>query len=98
MKVIIKKPKEKYGIFTDIPNELETLQKIVGGYIEVAPYHNALIICNENGKILNLPKNINYEYDYIAGTIIVCGHDREDFSDVPITMEQWKIIMDMENN
>ena len=39
MKVIIKKPKEKYGVFTDIPNELEKLQEIVGGYIEVVPYH-----------------------------------------------------------
>ena len=90
MKVIIKKPEEKYGVFTDIDNELETLQQIVGGYIEVLPFNNCLIICNEDGKYLGLKPNLKIGFDVIVGTIIVCGREGEEFTDVPVTAEEWK--------
>lgn len=93
MKVIIKKPEEKYGVITDIKNDLDVLHDIVGGFIEVVPFDKCLIICNENGKILNLAPNIRYEYDYIVGTIVVCGRDEDDFTDIPISMEEWKKIL-----
>lgn len=44
----------------EIPHTLEELQKIVGGYIEVAttPIPNVVIVCNEHGMIDGLPKNL----------------------------------------
>lgn len=58
MKVLIcepgKKPYEK-----EIPNTLESLQKEVDGYIEVAYVYddNVAIICNEEGKVRDMPVN-----------------------------------------
>lgn len=47
----------------DLPmqNQLEHLQKAVGGYIEVVPstQDGYSIVCNEEGKLNNLP--INYK-------------------------------------
>lgn len=58
-----------------IENTLEAKQKLVGGLIEVVPYDDVLIICNEEGKILNMPPNLVFEYDYIAGNCFVIGDD-----------------------
>lgn len=90
MKVIIKKPNEKYGVLTNIDNTLETLQEIVGGYIEVVPFKNCLVVCNEDGKLLGLEPNLQFGFDVIVGTIVVCGRDEEELTDIPITMEEWK--------
>ena len=56
---------------------LEAKQELVGGLIEVVPYEDVLIICNEEGKILNMPPNVVFEYDYIAGDFFVIGDDYE---------------------
>ncbi len=97
MKVIVKEPTKKAKL-VDIENELEPMQKIVGGYIEVYPYKdNSHIICNEDGKLMGLLPNIFYEGSYIAGPIIVCGIDasKGEFTDVPITLEQFNEITDV---
>ena len=72
-----KEPVEKV-----IKNELETLQEIVGGYIECLPLDDeTTIICNEEGKINGLPLNRPLYtddgklYDIIAGTFIISGDD-----------------------
>lgn len=58
-----------------IDNTLEAKQKLVGGLIEVIPYNDLLLICNEEGKILDLPPNVVFDYDYIAGNCFVIGDD-----------------------
>ena len=51
IRVIVKRPGEA-AFMTVINNELETLQKIVGGYIEtVTLADDFVVICNEDGKI-----------------------------------------------
>ena len=90
MKVIVKTPEDKVGEVRDIPKDVETLQNIVGGYIEAVSYKGCLIICNENGKYLGLKPNLKYGNDTLVGTIIVCGSDDEDFTDVPVTLDEWK--------
>ena len=85
IKVIIKKPFEKPYI-KEIENTLESFKKNVGGYIEIVPfYNNSLIVCNEAGKLFNLP--INFVYydinDIIVGNVVICGQDGEEFCDVP---------------
>lgn len=60
-----------------IDDTLEAKQELVGGLIEVVPYEDALIICNEEGKLLNYPPNLVFDYDYIAGDLFVIGDDYE---------------------
>ena len=81
--VIIKEPYKNARI-ASIRNDLETLQRLVEGRIETFPFNGeALIVCNEEGKILGLPFNFHFRDDF-AGTVIVCGVDGEEFTDIPI--------------
>ena len=95
IKVIVKRPDEQYGHVTHISARLENLQNTVGGYIETIPVQpGTIIICNEEGKLKELPPNMPYYLDTIHGTIIVCGQSGEDISDIPITLQQWRNIVD----
>ena len=38
-----------------IPNTLEAMQQMVGGYIEVIPLEDVCLVCNEEGKLMGLP-------------------------------------------
>lgn len=59
-----------------IPNELESLQSMVRGYIEVVPLSNsACIICNENGKLEGLEPNRRLYGDVLVGRFIIVGDD-----------------------
>lgn len=71
-----------------IENTLEAKQKLVGGLIEVVPYEDVLIICNEEGKILNMPPNLVFEYDYIAGNCLVIGDDYKNADFKSLTDEE----------
>jgi hypothetical protein len=94
-KVIIKRPDEDYGHVCHISTSLANLQKTVGGHIEVIPaVKDAIIICNEEGKLLNLPPNMWYYHDMLCGTIIVIGSKGEDFADCPISFDIWKKFVD----
>lgn len=56
--------------FTDIPNTLEALQAEVGGYIEtVRLSEEILAIVNEEGWLMNLPKNRHL--NGIAGPVVL---------------------------
>lgn len=84
MKAVVVKPGEKAQI-TEIDESLEDLQAIVGGYIEALyPYDDLVgIVCNEEGKLTNLPMNRvlfgegGEVVDIIFGTFIICGLDNE---------------------
>ena len=78
--------KEPQIMFID--NTLEAKQKLVGGLIEVVPYDDVLIICNEEGKILNMPPNLVFEYDYIAGNCFVIGDDYKNADFKSLTDEE----------
>ncbi len=66
---------------------LEAMQAIVGGHIQaVYPFHdNVALVCNEEGKILDLPYNRpltndrGIPYDMICGTFFLAGLGAEDF-------------------
>lgn len=90
--VIIKLVNEK-PITATIKNNLETLQSIVGGYIEVVQLTKDIdIICNEEGKLIGLEPNLMFDYDYIAGDIVLCGHNNEgEFTS--LTKEQIQIAL-----
>lgn len=96
-KVIIKRPDEKAGHVTNISMTLKNLQKIVEGHIEALTIDKdpkVVMICNVDGKLLDLPKSFRIGglifFDWIRGTVIICGADGDDFADVPITFATWK--------
>ena len=82
MKVIIKEPEvASYG--ADIPNTLEDLQKVVGGYIEtLSAMPGLVIICNEEGRLQGLKHNCEFAGIDFVGTIIFAGTDGDEFTDI----------------
>ena len=81
IRVLIVEPnKEPYQ--AKIKKGLEEKQKIVGGLIEfVELEHNVDLICNDEGKILNLEINRFIQNDIICGTFIIAGqHEGETIS------------------
>ena len=57
-----------------IPHTLKDMQKVVGGLIEfVELEYNVDLICNEEGKIYNLPINRAIQNNIIAGTFFIAG-------------------------
>jgi len=85
MKVIIVEP-GKFAKIDEIESSLESYQHVVGGYIQmVYPYDDPVaIVCNEEGKINQLPLNRamtdenGHVWDIIAGTFFICGLGEED--------------------
>lgn len=79
--VLIKEPGQKPRPF-NIENQLETLQYIVDGYIEVVQLGcDILAIVDEEGKLKG--KEPNYwlpNGDCLVGTIIFCSAKGEEFS------------------
>ena len=90
MKCIKVEPHKKPKVI-EMKHDLESLQKAVGGYIEVVyPWDDFVgVICNEEGKIngLELNRALRDEYgeifDVIAGTFLIVGLTDDDFTDIP---------------
>ena len=80
MRVIVVEPKKK-PMVRDIDAGLESMQRIVGGSIQaIYPFDEPVaLICNEEGKLLNLSLNRALQddagnvYDIISGTFFVCA-------------------------
>lgn len=81
IRVLIKDPGQKPREF-NIENNLETLQHIVGGYIEVVQLGCDIIaICDEEGKLKGKMDNFWLPYgDCLDGTIIFCSTKGEEFA------------------
>ena len=57
-----------------VPNTLEAFQSAVGGYIETLGLDDdAVLICNEEGKLMGLSANRRVGGDTIAGTFLIVG-------------------------
>lgn len=79
MRVLVKEP-GKAAELREIPNTLEALQGIVGGYIEtVWLSDNSVLVCNEEGKLQGLPVNFRIFGDVIVGTALFAGVSGEEF-------------------
>ena len=86
---IVYKEVGKDPVVMEIEDTLEAKQKIVGGLIEVVPFKDdLLLICNEEGKILNQKPNIDMGYDYIAGNCFIVGDDFENSGFKSVKEEQ----------
>lgn len=59
-----------------IKNSLESLQKEVDGYLEIVVLSpTAMMVFNEEGKIIGLEGNRRFNNDVIVGNIIIAGID-----------------------
>ena len=68
--------------------QLDELQEIVGGYIEIVRVNTGeIIICNDNGKLYGLPVNDNATMlahyfnaiandDFIVGDVLICNKNQ----------------------
>lgn len=81
MKVVMVEPGQ-YARAAEIGNELESLQKAVGGLIDCAyPWREKVcIVCNDEGLINGMPMNRAVEgYGALAGPFFICGLSGENF-------------------
>lgn len=78
--VLIKEPGKPPVVEPLFDNTLESFQKAVGGYIEtyyLAP--GVTVICNEEGKLRELPYNVTIGLEHFVGTIVFCGTTKDAF-------------------
>lgn len=83
IKVLVVEPNMKPYVAI-IDNDLKSFQSMVGGHIEtLALSETADIICNEEGKLINLPPNRRIRDDIIVGRFMVVGNNNtEHFSSI----------------
>ena len=101
MQVVVVEP-EKKPMVQDIDAGLESMQKTVGGSIEaVYPFDEPVaLICNEEGKLLNLPLNRALRddegkvYDIISGTFFLCAAPPDSNRFAGLTDQQVKTFME----
>ncbi len=86
MKVLVVEPMKPCEA-REIPDTLEAMRDIVGGDIEAAyPFQEPVaVVCNANGKFLDLPYNrplmdeSGLPYDIVCGTFFLAGVGAKDF-------------------
>ncbi len=105
IRAIVKRPDEPYGHVTNISNTLKNFQRIVDGPIEtIGLVKDAVIICNEEGKLRRLQRNFVMAYthapafDVICGEVAIVGVDGDDFCDCPLDLSDWKALLKMWGN
>ncbi len=93
IRIMTKKPEGLLEV-CEVKNELSIFQDLVKGYIEVVYFpQNILLICNEEGEIMNLPLNLLLEDDIIVGDIFFCSMKDDEFDS--LSLEQEAMIKDL---
>lgn len=90
---VLYKPVGKPFEVREIPNTLEAMQELVGGYIETVTICTDLVlICNEDGRALGLKPNPYIGHEFV-GDWFLCGVDGEKFTDIPagfLSLHEWE--------
>lgn len=77
IRILVYRPGEP-GALEEHLNDLDTQQKLVGGYIENVNLGDGIVLtCDEEGKLKNLPANFVLPGDVVAGTAFFCRVDAE---------------------
>lgn len=73
---VIKEPGKEARVDPLFDNTLESFQQAVGGYIETVTLSEHLVlICNEEGRILDLPFNVDVFGVSFYGTVVAVAFD-----------------------
>lgn len=78
--VIVKHPRQR-AYWTVVKNDLSSLQKLVGGHLEVIRLPKCLMLVDEEGKLNGKMVNMVFGVEAIVGTIVFIGEDGEEFTD-----------------
>ena len=99
MQVLVVEPERRPEV-REIDGSLKSMQEIVGGLIQpVYPFdddNSAVLVCNDEGKLMNLPANRGLRdkdgqiYDIVCGTFFLCGAPADSDHFTSLTQEQIK--------
>ncbi|MCM1276659.1 MAG: DUF3846 domain-containing protein [Lachnospiraceae bacterium] len=67
---------------TELGSDYQSLRKAVGGLIEPIGFlhdPDAIMVGNEESKLLGMEGNRRFPEGIVAGTFFICGDDGEDF-------------------
>ena len=95
MRVLVVEPERRPEV-KEIDNCLKEMQGIVGGYIQaIYPFEEPVaLVCNDEGKLMNLPANRGLRnkdgqmYDIVFGTFFLCGAPADSDNFTSLTPEQ----------
>ena len=95
MRVLVVEPERRPEI-REIDGSLKSMQEIVGGLIQpVYPFDDSVaLVCNDEGKVMNLPMNRGLRdedgqiYDIVSGTFFLCGVPEDSDNFTSLTAEQ----------
>ena len=80
MRVLVVEPERRPEV-KEIDGSLKSMQEIVGGFIQAVYLFEepVALVCNDEGKLVNLPANRGLRdsdgriYDIVCGTFFLCG-------------------------
>ena len=96
MRVLVVEPERRPEI-REIDGSLKSMQGVVGGLIQALnPFDDPglALVCNDEGKLLNLPANRGLRdkngqiYDIVCGTFFICGAPADSDHFTSLTPEQ----------
>lgn len=89
------KPPGRPAFTREIEGSLQSLQDLVGGYIEPVRLPGGIcMIVNEEGKLMGLKPNFRLEHDLIVGTVVFVATSGEDFCGLSVSQENfvWRMM------
>ena len=63
----------------EVKNKFGALGKLVGGLMDCVHLEDAILVCNDEGKINGMEPNRRVGNDIICGPFFICGDGVEDF-------------------
>lgn len=95
MRVLVVEPERRPEV-REIDGSLKSMQDIVGGLIQpIYPFDDSVVlVCNDEGKLMNLPANRGLRdkngkiYDIVFGTFFLCGAPADSDHFTCLTPEQ----------
>ena len=94
MRVLVVEPERRPEV-REIDDSLKAMQEIVGGYIQPIYLDDSVaLVCNDEGKLMNLPANRGLRdkdgqiYDIVSGTFFLCGAPADSDHFTSLTTEQ----------
>lgn len=95
MRILVVEPKRRPEVI-EIDGSLKAMQNIVGGLIQPIPLNDpdVILVCNDEGKLMNLPANRGLRdesgqiYDIVCGTFFLCGAPEGSDHFTSLTSEQ----------
>ena len=96
MQILVVEPERRPEV-RKIDGSLKSMQEVVGGLIQTVYLFDdpaVVLVCNDEGKLMNLPANRGLRdgngqiYDIVAGTFFLCGAPADSDHFISLTQEQ----------